>query len=111
MNNACKSGQHEWCAPSTIWHHRAQRVQAINQQPLICSHRAIDLDQMADAGARLEFCRKALWELVANAVLRLLFLSDCGVHRCRDVAGRDVHQLNTTEAATSPPPDRSNGHA
>ena len=24
MNNACKSGQHQWCAPSTIWHHRAQ---------------------------------------------------------------------------------------
>ena len=23
MNNACKSGQHEWCAPSTVWHHRA----------------------------------------------------------------------------------------
>jgi Tfp pilus assembly protein PilV len=24
MNQACKSSQHEWCAPSTIWHHRAQ---------------------------------------------------------------------------------------
>jgi hypothetical protein len=24
MNNACKSSQHEWCVPSTIWHHRAQ---------------------------------------------------------------------------------------
>jgi len=24
MNNACKSGQHEWCVPSTIWHHKAQ---------------------------------------------------------------------------------------
>jgi hypothetical protein len=24
MNNACKSSQHEWCAPSTIWHHKAQ---------------------------------------------------------------------------------------
>jgi hypothetical protein len=24
LNYACKSGQHEWCAPSTIWHHRAQ---------------------------------------------------------------------------------------
>ena len=23
MNNACKSTQHEWCAPSTFWHHRA----------------------------------------------------------------------------------------
>jgi hypothetical protein len=25
MNNACKSTQHEWCAPSTIWHHRARQ--------------------------------------------------------------------------------------
>ena len=24
MNNACKSSQHEWCVPSTVWHHRAQ---------------------------------------------------------------------------------------
>jgi hypothetical protein len=24
MNNACKTNHHEWCAPSTIWHHRAQ---------------------------------------------------------------------------------------
>jgi len=24
MNNACKSSQHEWCVPSTMWHHRAQ---------------------------------------------------------------------------------------
>jgi len=24
MNNACESSQHEWCDPSTIWHHRAQ---------------------------------------------------------------------------------------
>jgi len=24
MNNACKSSQHEGCARSTIWHHRAQ---------------------------------------------------------------------------------------
>jgi hypothetical protein len=24
MNNACKGSQHEWCTPSTIWHHRAQ---------------------------------------------------------------------------------------
>jgi len=24
MNNACKSSQHEWCVPSTTWHHRAQ---------------------------------------------------------------------------------------
>ena len=24
MNNACKSSQREWCAPSAIWHHRAQ---------------------------------------------------------------------------------------
>ena len=21
MNNACKGSQHEWCVPSTIWHH------------------------------------------------------------------------------------------
>jgi hypothetical protein len=21
MNNACKSSQHDWCVPSTIWHH------------------------------------------------------------------------------------------
>lgn len=24
MNNACKSGQHDWCVPSTKWHHKAQ---------------------------------------------------------------------------------------
>ena len=24
LNNACKSSQHEWCAPSAVWHHRAQ---------------------------------------------------------------------------------------
>ncbi|HXX49874.1 MAG TPA: hypothetical protein VEI98_01115 [Xanthobacteraceae bacterium] len=24
MNNACKSSQHEWCVPSTMWHHKTQ---------------------------------------------------------------------------------------
>jgi hypothetical protein len=41
---------------------------------------------MAGAVTDLEFNGGALPELVANAVLWLLFLCDCGVHRRRDVA-------------------------
>jgi len=38
------------------------------------------------------------------------FLSDCGVHRRRDVPDRLLQQLNATEAAPSPPPDRADSH-
>jgi len=31
MNNACKSSQHDWCVPSTIWHHKTQLSSVLTQ--------------------------------------------------------------------------------
>jgi hypothetical protein len=49
--------------------------------------------------------------LSRHAVLRLLFLSDRGVHRRRNVADRLVQQLNAIEAAPSPSSNRADSHA
>ena len=31
MNNACKSSRHEWCVPSTNWHHKTQLTSVLTQ--------------------------------------------------------------------------------
>jgi hypothetical protein len=52
MNNACKSSQHPWCAPtSSSRHHHIKTgwVPAIDPAPLAESHAVIDFDQIADA--------------------------------------------------------------